>query len=43
MEIGKPKRSYTVEPLQSPVPRERPAPVPQEPLREREPEKATPA
>ena len=37
MDIGKPKRIVKVEPLQEPVPRERPAPAP-----EREPQK-TPA
>jgi hypothetical protein len=38
VEIGKPQRTYTVEPVEDPVPREEPAPdeAPAEP--EREPE-----
>jgi hypothetical protein len=38
VEIGKPQRTYTVEPVEDPVPREEPAPdeAPVEP--EREPE-----
>jgi hypothetical protein len=43
MDIGKPKRIVTVEPIEDPIPRERPekapAPAPVEPL-PREPEKA---
>jgi hypothetical protein len=31
MEIGKPKRTITVEPLQDPVPREQPLKVPERP------------
>jgi hypothetical protein len=40
MEIGKPERTYTVEPIEDPVPREAPAPAPEEPPAEspREPE-----
>ena len=30
MEIGKPQRTYTVEPIEDPVPRE-PSPAPEEP------------
>ena len=33
MEIGEPERTFTVEPLEDPVPRERPA-APNEPLTE---------
>lgn len=38
MDIGEPKRVYTVEPVEDPVPRESPAPEeePAEPLREPE-------
>jgi hypothetical protein len=40
MEIGKPRRTYTVEPVEDPVPREAPEreqdPAPAEPLREPE-------
>jgi hypothetical protein len=40
MEIGKPRRIYTVEPVEDPVPREAPEreqdPAPAEPLREPE-------
>ncbi|HEY5661434.1 MAG TPA: hypothetical protein VIR59_11655 [Gaiellaceae bacterium] len=38
MEIGEPQRTYTVEPVEDPVPRESPAPEeePAEPLREPE-------
>lgn len=32
MEIGEPRRTYTIEPIEDPVPRERPAP-------ERDPER----
>jgi hypothetical protein len=40
VEIGKPQRTYTVEPVEDPVPREEPAPdeAPAEPDPEREPE-----
>jgi hypothetical protein len=38
VEIGEPQRTYTVEPVEDPVPRESPAPEeePAEPLREPE-------
>ena len=38
VEIGKPQRTYTVEPIEDPVPREEPAPddAPTEPPREPE-------
>jgi hypothetical protein len=36
VEIGEPERTYTVEPLEDPVPRERPA-APNEPLTEPSP------
>lgn len=38
VEIGKPQRTYTVEPIEDPVPREEPAPddAPAEPQREPE-------
>lgn len=40
MDIGKPKRTYTVEPLSDPLPQKAPAPVPKKeppaPVRERE-------
>jgi hypothetical protein len=38
VEIGEPQRTYTVEPIEDPVPRESPAPEeePAEPLREPE-------
>jgi hypothetical protein len=39
MEVGDPRR-YTVEPLEDPVPRERPAEAPDSPL-EAEPDKVT--
>jgi hypothetical protein len=31
MEIGDPRRTYTIEPAEDPVPREDPAPAPEEP------------
>lgn len=40
MEIGKPRRVYTVEPIERPVPQKEPAP---EPDRKREEEPAEPA
>ncbi|MGZ4360034.1 MAG: hypothetical protein ACXVYM_07095 [Gaiellaceae bacterium] len=42
MEIGEPRRTITVEPLEDPVPRERPEKEPErtQPERPREPEKA---
>ena len=43
MEIGEPRRTITVEPLEEPVPRERPEKEPERiaiPERPREPEKA---
>jgi hypothetical protein len=42
MEIGKPTREYLVEPVEDPVPRERPVPVP-EPEPEREVSEPAPA
>lgn len=30
MDIGEPRRTYTIEPVEDPVPRERPAPPPDE-------------
>jgi hypothetical protein len=40
VEIGDPQRTYTIEPLEDPVPRESPPPPPEEPPAEapREPE-----
>jgi len=38
VEIGKPQRTYTVEPVEDPVPREEPAPDEAPPEPEREPE-----
>ncbi len=32
MEIGDPRRTYTIEPVEDPVPRERPAESPETPL-----------
>lgn len=39
MDIGKPKRTYTIEPLKNPVPREQPTPheAPKPPRPERVP------
>lgn len=31
MEIGEPRRTYTIEPAEDPVPREEPTPAPEEP------------
>jgi len=43
MDIGKPKRVYTVEPVENPVPLERPEkvdePLPNEPAAPREPDR----
>jgi hypothetical protein len=38
VEIGKPRRTYTIEPVQDPVPRERPAPPPEKPPPKRQPQ-----
>jgi hypothetical protein len=38
VEIGKPERTYTVEPVEDPVPRESPAPAPDEAPAETPPE-----
>ncbi len=40
MEIGKPRRTVTVEPLEVPVPREQPRKQPAPKPKRREPEKA---
>jgi len=40
MELGKPERVYTVEPIRDPVPLTRPDETPNEPERRPEPDKA---
>lgn len=43
MEIGKPRRVYTVEPVEAPVPRKEPSPPERRPEREPAREPAEPA